>query len=226
MAKKIKSNKNRINSNISADEIIDRYNTRRKVKAAKVVEKKSGGFGIIPWITVFAVIVIIGLVTGLFSGHNTSFVTDTTDNSGSESGNDANQGVPVYDQGVDLTDITLNVYRTATCGCCHEFINYMRDLGATVNDNIEEQADLDARKASFGLTPDLYACHTTTVEGYFVEGHIPGFAISQLLAERPAIDGITTPGMPAGVAGMGGDKLNEVEVLAVSGSTVSVYVKY
>ena len=35
-----------------------------------------------------------------------------------------------------------------------------------------------------------------------VEGHVPVAAINRLLDERPAIKGISVPGMPAGSPGM------------------------
>ena len=49
---------------------------------------------------------------------------------------------------------------------------------------------------------DLWACHTSTVAGYTVEGHVPAREIARLLEERPAALGIATPGMPTGSPGM------------------------
>ena len=44
--------------------------------------------------------------------------------------------------------------------------------------------------------------YTTLVEGYVVEGHVPIGALLRMLTERPAIKGISLPGMPAGSPGM------------------------
>jgi hypothetical protein len=50
---------------------------------------------------------------------------------------------------------------------------------------------------------DLASCHTTTVGGYVVEGHVPLDQVARLLRERPTgIRGIAVPGMPAGSPGM------------------------
>jgi hypothetical protein len=48
----------------------------------------------------------------------------------------------------------------------------------------------------------LGSCHTATLDGYIVEGHVPADVIRQLLKERPKVDGIAVPGMPAGSPGM------------------------
>jgi hypothetical protein len=48
----------------------------------------------------------------------------------------------------------------------------------------------------------LDGCHTTLVGGYVVEGHVPVGAIDRLLDRRPALRGISVPGMPAGSPGM------------------------
>jgi hypothetical protein len=40
------------------------------------------------------------------------------------------------------------------------------------------------------------------VGGYTVEGHVPAADIKRLLIERPAVAGITAPGMPTGSPGM------------------------
>ncbi len=42
------------------------------------------------------------------------------------------------------------------------------------------------------------------VEGYGVEGHAPAVDIRRLLAERPAVKGLTVLGMPMGSPGMEG----------------------
>jgi hypothetical protein len=46
------------------------------------------------------------------------------------------------------------------------------------------------------------SCHTGTVAGYLVEGHVPADDIKRLLRERPKIVGIAVPGMPMGSPGM------------------------
>jgi hypothetical protein len=48
----------------------------------------------------------------------------------------------------------------------------------------------------------IRSCHTATVGGYIVEGHVPAAVVKRLLRERPRIAGIGVPGMPAGSPGM------------------------
>jgi hypothetical protein len=48
----------------------------------------------------------------------------------------------------------------------------------------------------------LASCHTATVGGYVVEGHVPADLVDRLLAERPKIIGLAVPGMPVGSPGM------------------------
>jgi hypothetical protein len=48
----------------------------------------------------------------------------------------------------------------------------------------------------------LRSCHSATLEGYNVEGHVPADVIKQLLKDRPKVAGIAVPGMPAGSPGM------------------------
>jgi hypothetical protein len=62
----------------------------------------------------------------------------------------------------------------------------------------------------------LEACHTASVEGYVVEGHVPITAIERLLRERPKVVGIAVPGMPVGSLGMEspGQKPERYDVLS------------
>ena len=53
-----------------------------------------------------------------------------------------------------------------------------------------------------GIPEEASGCHTASIEGYTVEGHVPADVIDRLLAERPDIQGVTVPGMPPGSPGM------------------------
>ena len=44
----------------------------------------------------------------------------------------------------------------------------------------------------------IRSCHTATVGGYLVEGHVPAAVVQRLLRDRPDVVGIGVPGMPAG----------------------------
>ena len=69
------------------------------------------------------------------------------------------------------------------------------------------------------MRKDLEGCHSTVIGDYVVEGHVPVGPIKRLLAERPAIKGISLPGMPEGSPGMSGTKEGPFEILTITGKT-------
>jgi hypothetical protein len=95
---------------------------------------------------------------------------------------------------------TVTVYKTATCGCCHKWIEHMRSSGFEVKST--DMPEVTSVKKSYGVPLDAGSCHTALVDGYVVEGHVPASAVKKLLKERPKITGIAVPGMPVGSPGM------------------------
>jgi hypothetical protein len=67
---------------------------------------------------------------------------------------------------------------------------------------VHDTENMDPVKAELGVPGDLTSCHTATVGGYVVEGHVPAADIQRLLKERPKVKGIAVGGMPAGSPGM------------------------
>ena len=63
-------------------------------------------------------------------------------------------------------------------------------------------ARLTAVAIQSGVPADLQTCHTATIGGYVVEGHVPAEDIQRMLKEKPAIVGIGVGGMPMGSPGM------------------------
>lgn len=118
----------------------------------------------------------------------------------------------------------VEVYRSPTCSCCHEWEAYMRRHGWTVRSH--EIADMNRVKHEHGLPEATWSCHTAVIDGYVVEGHVPVTAIEHLLASRPAIDGIALPGMPAGSPGMTGVREGAFQVLAVDDGEMSAFGAY
>jgi hypothetical protein len=94
------------------------------------------------------------------------------------------------------------VYKTSTCGCCGLWVDHLRANGFQVQVEDLAPAKLRALANDAGVTPELSSCHTAKVGGFVVEGHVPAADIKRLLIERPAVAGITAPGMPAGSPGM------------------------
>ncbi len=95
----------------------------------------------------------------------------------------------------------VTVYKNPDCGCCTEWAKHMEDAGFKVR--LINTRNLEAERARLGIPPQLASCHTAQVGGYIVEGHVPATAVKKMLAEKPALRGLTIPGMPANAPGMG-----------------------
>jgi hypothetical protein len=115
------------------------------------------------------------------------------------------------------------LYKNPQCSCCESYAAYLEQNGFQVD--IMPTNDLAEISNKAGVPPDLEGCHTAFIEGYVVDGHVPVDVIQKLLKEKPAIAGITLPGMPMGSPGMGGPKTAPFTIYAVSkdGSAPSVY---
>lgn len=94
------------------------------------------------------------------------------------------------------------MYKDPNCGCCTKWADHLRENGFQVREI--DSADMRMIKAEAGLPAPLASCHTATVEGYVVEGHVPASSLRRLLDERPPLAGIAVPGMPLGSPGMEG----------------------
>lgn len=105
------------------------------------------------------------------------------------------------------------VHRSPTCGCCKSYEEYLRKHGYQVESVVTE--DLEPIKAEHGIPEDASSCHTTIIEGYAVEGHVPTEAIEKLLTERPDIKAIALPGMPSNSPGMGDPNGQPLKVVAI-----------
>ncbi|MBX6376607.1 MAG: CopG family transcriptional regulator [Acetobacteraceae bacterium] len=105
------------------------------------------------------------------------------------------------------------LYKSPQCGCCDGHADHLRRNGLRIR--VVETHDLPLIKQRHGVPEALEGCHTTLVGGYVVEGHVPAGVLDRLLAERPAIRGISLPGMPTGSPGMGGRKTEPFVVYAL-----------
>lgn len=96
---------------------------------------------------------------------------------------------------------SVRLYKTPNCGCCEAYADYLRDNGFDVR--VIPTHDLSGVKAEQGVSEDLAGCHTSLIEDYVFEGHIPVDSVRRVLDERPDTKGISVPGMPVGSPGMG-----------------------
>ena len=115
------------------------------------------------------------------------------------------------------------LYKNPQCSCCEGYAAYLRQNGFEVE--VKPSNDLAEISSKAGVPADLEGCHTTFIEGYVVDGHVPVDVIQKLLKGKPAIAGITLPGMPMGAPGMGGPKSAPFTIYAVTkdGSAPTVY---
>lgn len=107
----------------------------------------------------------------------------------------------------------IEVYKSASCGCCHLWVDHLRANGFTVN--AHDVANPSDYREKFGIPTALGSCHTGIVAGYAIEGHVPAQEIKRLLVERPKARGLAVPGMTLGSPGMEGPRSDPYDVLLV-----------
>lgn len=99
------------------------------------------------------------------------------------------------------TPAQIEVWKSPSCGCCADWVTHLESNGFRVKVNDVGNAAARARRA---VPTKLGSCHTASVGGYAIEGHVPASDIRRLLTERPAAIGLAVPGMPVGSPGMDG----------------------
>lgn len=113
------------------------------------------------------------------------------------------------------SDVT--VYKTASCGCCGNWIDHLQQSGLNVGVIIV--SDTNSVRSRLGVPQELASCHTAVAGNYWIEGHVPADLVTQLLAEQPAdIKGIAVPGMVPGSPGMESSRPVEYQVISVDNS--------
>ena len=105
-------------------------------------------------------------------------------------------------------DLQIEVWKDPSCGCCDDWIAYLQANGFQVTSYNEGAIEAMDR---LGMPTRYGSCHTASIEGYAVEGHVPVREILRLVQERPDAVGISVPGMPRGSPGMDGPMYGNVE---------------
>jgi hypothetical protein len=116
---------------------------------------------------------------------------------------------------------TATLYKNPQCACCEGYADYLRDNGFEVA--VQPSHDLPLLHRQHGVPDALVGCHTTLVDGYVVEGHVPVRALLRLLTEKPGITGISLPGMPAGSPGMFGEKTEPFTIYEIADGPAKIY---
>jgi hypothetical protein len=91
----------------------------------------------------------------------------------------------------------ISVVRDTGCGCCLSWVAHLQKAGFKTT--VTESPN---RAVGSKVPAALRSCHTGTVEGYLIEGHVPAADIKKLLETRPKVLGLAAPGMPVGSPGM------------------------
>ncbi len=91
-------------------------------------------------------------------------------------------------------------FRSASCGCCKKWLNYLRANGLKVLDNVI--TDVNVIKKQYAVPNNLKSCHSAEIGNYIIEGHVPIESINKLFKKKPRISGVAVPGMPHGSPGM------------------------
>lgn len=110
--------------------------------------------------------------------------------------------------------IPVTLWKNPSCSCCEGYAQYLGRNGFKVD--VRPTNDLAEISRKAGIPENLEGCHTSFIGSYVVDGHVPVPIIRKLLDEKPAIVGITMPGMPPGSPGMYGEKTGPLTVYAIS----------
>ena len=123
---------------------------------------------------------------------------------------------------------SIHVVKDPGCPCCNAWIGHLRENGFPVNVEEKSVEALEVYKRDRGISAGLASCHTATVEGYTLEGHVPAADIQRLLAEQPNAIGLAVPGMPYGSPGMGPETEREAYDVILIGKdgSASTFTSY
>jgi hypothetical protein len=122
----------------------------------------------------------------------------------------------------------IEVWKDPQCGCCKDWVAHLEANGFAVKVN---ETGNDAARTRLGVDPKYGSCHTGSVAGYAIEGHVPARDIRRLLADKPVAVGLAVPGMPVGSPGMDGPayggRKDPFDVLLLGkGGSAKVYQRY
>lgn len=120
----------------------------------------------------------------------------------------------------------ITVWKTASCGCCKDWVAHLRKNGFdVVTNDVKETASM---RSQLGLPEKFGSCHTGSLAGYVLEGHVPAREIRRLLREKPVALGLAVPGMPVGSPGMEMGKTRDAfdVLLVLSDGNSRIYQSY
>ena len=137
-------------------------------------------------------------------------------------------GVAAQQKAAAPAPTKVTVYKTSSCGCCRLWVDHLKANGFDVQAMDVSAADVRGISRVAGLKDEDTSCHTAKIGNYVVEGHVPAGDIRRMLKEKPAIAGLSAPGMPMGSPGMeqGGAKEAYDVIAFKKDGTSTVYAKH
>lgn len=120
----------------------------------------------------------------------------------------------------------VHVFKSRTCGCCGAWVRHMKSAGFAVK--VTDVDDTTAERKRLGMPERFGSCHTATVDGYVLEGHVPATEVKRLLEAGTKAIGLAVPSMPIGSPGMEmGARKEPYQVLLIDHSgAASAYASY
>jgi hypothetical protein len=115
----------------------------------------------------------------------------------------------------------MTMYASPSCVCCHRWVAHLEHAGFHVT--VDALSDVTPIKRKLGIPERLWSCHTGTVGGLAIEGHVPADLIQKALTERPTVVGLAVPGMPGAAPGMDTSKAPYEVIAFASNGTSDVY---
>jgi len=114
------------------------------------------------------------------------------------------------------------MFKADACGCCLKYKAYLESKGVHVD--VVSMPDISSIKQKYGVPGYLQSCHTITMNGHIIEGHVPFSAIDKMLSEGSGVKGITLPAMPAGSPGMPGVKSEDFKIYKFGNGESAVFM--
>ena len=120
----------------------------------------------------------------------------------------------------------VEVFKSPYCECCGAWVEHMKAAGFDVKVTLVN--DTAAARKRLGMPDAFGSCHTATVGGYVLEGHVPAVEVKTLLALKPVAVGLAVPGMSPGSPGMeAGARRDPYKVfLIVNSGRETVFASY
>lgn len=115
----------------------------------------------------------------------------------------------------------ITIWRDPGCGCCDAYARYLEQNGYSVS--LIDDRNFDKTSIAAGVPEQGLGCHLAKIEGYVVSGLVPAEILERLVREKPAITGITLPGMPPNAPGMAREKTGTLRTYAFGPDGIAVY---